>query len=188
MLRELIDLILLLRFTERLEHCHIAVEFFDKNVNFLGSENGAWESCSDQLARLYWHRWRATSKGSDAESGIKVSESILTTHAKNSHLQSGLAMLQNHRARKRVMSRLQRRRESDRSLQLLQDVIVNTALEDTDLPARLGRCSSILEERFTYDGYLQDIDVAIELQITAVKLPQISEGDVSGCYADLSKY
>ena len=177
-----------MKITERLEHCNIAIEFFEKTVNLLGSEHRAWESCSDQLARLYWGRWRETSKGSDAESGIKVFESILTIHPNNSHAQSGLALLQNLRAHDKVISNLQRRRDSDRSLQLLQNVIVNTALADTNLPSRLGKCSSVLEERFTYDGCLQDIDVAIELQMTALNLSQIPEGDVYFYYAELSKY
>ncbi|KAM0805405.1 hypothetical protein BDR22DRAFT_884935 [Usnea florida] len=177
-----------IRSTPRLEHCNIAIEFFEKTIKLLGSENGAWESCSDQLAQLYWDRWRETSKGSDAESGIKIFESILTIHPTNSHVQSGLAMLRSHRAHNKVMSNLERRRESDRSLQMLQNFIVNTELGDTNLPARLGRCSTILNERFTYDECLQDIDVAIELQTTAVNLPQIPEGDVSGYYAELSVY
>ena len=177
-----------IKFTERLEHCNAAIEIFEKTIDLLGSENGAWQRCSDQLARLYWGRWHETFKGSDAESGIKVFESILAIHPSDSHAQSGLAMLQNQQAHNKVMSNVQRRRESDRSLQMLQNVIVNTALADTNLPARLGRCSVILEERFTYDGCLQDSDVAIELQMTALNLPQISEEDVSGYYADLSKY
>ena len=177
-----------IKFTERLEHCGVAIEIFEKTIDLLGSENGAWKSCSDMLARLYWGRWQETFKRSDAESGIKVFESILAIHPNDSHAQSGLAMLQNQRAYNKVMSNVQRRRESDRSLQMLQNVIIDTTLADTNLPSRLGRCGSILEERFTYDGCLQDIDVAIELQITALNLPQISEGDVSGYYADLSKY
>ena len=177
-----------IKLTERLEHCNIAIEIFEKTIDLLGIENGAWENCSEMLARLYWGRWQETSKSSDAESGIKIFESILTIHPNNSHVQSGLAMLRNQRAHDKVMLNFQRREESDRSLQMLQNVIVNTAHTDTNLPSRLGRCSSILEERFTYDGCLQDIDVAIELQITALNLPQIASGDIYYYYAELSKY
>jgi len=74
-----------LRFTERMQHCNTAIEYFEKTVRLLGSENGAWKGCSDRLARLYWARWKENYKDQDVDSGISVFESILTLHPNDPH-------------------------------------------------------------------------------------------------------
>ena len=177
-----------IEFTERLKHCNKAIEYFEKSICLLGSANGAWTGCSDRLARLYWARWKESYKDKDADSGIKVFESILDVHPDNPHAQSGLAELYNQRANEMVMSNLQRRVETDRSLQLLENVIVQTALSNEALPSRLGKCSNVLADRFTYDGSIQDIDIAIELQKAAIGLPQTLQSSLWFHYAQLSHY
>ena len=177
-----------IKFTERLQHCNTAIEVFEKTVHLLGSENGAWKGCSDRLARLYWARWKESYKDKDADSGIRVFESILDIEPDHPHAQSGLAELYSQRANIMVMSNAQRRRETDKSLQLLENVIVQTALTDEALPSRLGKCSNVLQDRFAYDGSIHDIDVAIELQKAALGLPQIRQDSLWFHYAQLSHY
>ena len=177
-----------IKFTERLQHCNTAIEYFEKTVHLLGSENGAWKGCSDRLARLYWARWKESYKDNDADSGIRVFESVLDIHPNDPHAQSGLAELYSQRANIMVMSNVQRRRETDKSLQLLENVIVQTALTDEALPSRLGKCSNVLKDRFAYDGSIHDVDVAIELQKAALGLPQTPQGSLWFHYAQLSSY
>ncbi len=177
-----------LRFTERMQHCNTAIEYFEKTVRLLGSENGAWKGCSDRLARLYWARWKENYKDQDVDSGISVFESILTLHPNDPHAQSGLAELYNQRAKIMVMPNAQRWRETDNSLHLLENLIVQTSLSDEALPSRLGKCSGVLADRFSYDGSVQDIDIAIELQVTAFGLPQTPHGGLWFHYAQMSHY
>ena len=174
--------------SERLRHCNSAIEYFEKTIGLLGNTNGAWQGCCDRLARLYWARWKETYKDSDAESGIRVFESILQIHPNDPHAQSGLSALYQQRADDLVIPNTQRRSETNKSLQLLENVIIQTTLVDEALPSRLGKCSSVLAERFAYDGCLQDIDIAIELQKTALGLPQTRQEGLWFHHAQLAQY
>ena len=163
-------------------------EYFKKTVHLLGSVNEAWKGCADRLARLYWARWKESYKNKDADSGINVFKSILDVYPNDPHAQSGLAALYSQRAEGMVMSNVQRRSETDKALQLLENVIVRTTLTDEASPSRLGKCSSVLADRFAYDGSIQDIDIAIELQKAAIGLPQTLQSSLWFHYAQLSNY
>ena len=175
-------------FRERFQHCNDAIEVFGKTLSLLGSENKAWLGCSDRLARLYWARWKETYKDQDADSGLRVFESILQLHPNNPYARSGLSELYNQRANNIVMANAQRRNETDKSLELLENLIVDTSDQDEALPSRLGKCSGVLAERFAYDGSVQDIDIAIELQKTAIGLQQTNQASVWFHHAQLSHY
>ena len=43
---------------QRLTYCNSAIEGFEKAIIILGPSNGAWNGCCDNLARLYWARWK----------------------------------------------------------------------------------------------------------------------------------
>lgn len=177
-----------LQITERLPHCNAAIEYFEKTIRLLGSGNGAWKGCSDKLARLYWARWEESYKDMDVDSAIKVFESILDIHPGDPHAQSGLAELYHQRADAKIISNVQRQKETQRSLQLLENVIVQTSVTNEGLPSRLEKCSAVLADRFAYDGCIQDIDVAIELQEAALSLPQTQPESLWFHHAQLSHY
>jgi hypothetical protein len=137
----------------------------------LGSE--LWIAWSDRLARAHWSKYRELQKLVDAREGVKIFESILKHDPQHPHASTGLAELLRQICAQEVLSNSALRIDSSRIIELLEGTVVVTKDTDPDLPSRLGKCSSALTDRFRYDGVLQDIDIAIVLQHTALNLPQM---------------
>ena len=131
---------------------------------------------------------KETSDINDADTGIKWFETVLQHVPNDPHAQTGLAALLQLRADDLILSNVERRAISDRALLLLKNVIATTLDADPALPSRLGKCSSVLADRFEFDGQREHIDEAIAHQERAISLPQVVSSSLWFHYAQLSHY
>ena len=134
-----------------------------------------WLKWADQLARAHWQRYDETFQIQDALDGGAVFEKILGYSPDNPHACSGLAELLRKICKHKILSNAARRESSSRAIDLLERCVAITDEDDPMLASRLGKLSEALSDRFTYDAIVDDIDVAIALQLTALELPLLPE-------------
>ena len=167
------------RLSERFEITCTASDI-DQSISYLrlilkrespGSE--LWISWSDQLARVYWKKFNEYSQVSDANTGIEVFNDILRWNPDHPHAASGLAELLRQACAQQVLGNATLREYTTKAIDLLESTIACTRDDDPNLPSRIGRCSEALANRFEYDGVVEDVDIAINLQHAALNLPQM---------------
>jgi hypothetical protein len=159
--------------THRTEDIELSITHLQHSLSGETPGSELWIAWSDRLARAHWSTYRELQKLEDAREGVKIFENILKHDPQHPNASTGLAELLRQICAQEVLSNSTLRIQSSRIVELLEAIVVVTKDTDPDLPSRLGKCSSALTDRFRYDGVLQDIDIAIVLQQTALNLPQI---------------
>lgn len=154
----------------RKEDIDAEIAYRNKALEYVPQGSNLWIGWADNLARAYWRKYDEYSQGEDVNAAISIFEEVLNANEQNPHASTGLAEMLRKRASARVISNSQRTIDFDRAVGLLERVIVNTPDGEQVMASRLGKCSSVLATRFTHDGVLNDIDIAIELQETAIPL------------------
>lgn len=133
-----------------------------------------WLLWCDKLARSHWKRFRTLRIVKEGKDGIAGFEKILEIEPENPYALTGLAELLRQTANAEVLSNATRREITNRSIELLECCLAKTPDDHSNLANRLGKLSEALVERYGYDADVDDIDMAIALQITAIGLPKQS--------------